>query len=85
MYLYTHTITVMWWFDLGVCSGDDQQEVAQAAATQTVQSACMQAASQAAQKAASDSAKTAANAVAQKMIMDTIKAEVTKAELKSQS
>merc|ERR1711865_300321 len=66
---------------ISISYGDDQQQVAQAAATQTVQSACMVVASQAAQKAAGDSAKAAANAVAQKIILDTIKAEVAKKEM----
>eukprot|EP00658_Telonema_sp_P-2_P080382 TRINITY_DN7995_c0_g1_i1.p1 TRINITY_DN7995_c0_g1~~TRINITY_DN7995_c0_g1_i1.p1 ORF type:complete len:629 (+),score=221.39 TRINITY_DN7995_c0_g1_i1:109-1995(+) len=57
---------------LAISTGDDQQEVAQEAATQTVESACLEDGTDAANRAAAESAKAAAHGMAEKVLMATI-------------
>ena len=56
-------------------AGDNLQQVAQTAATQTIRSSCAEDAAAKANQAAIKSAKAAAHLMAEKVILDTIKEE----------
>ena len=55
--------------------GDNQQEVAQKAASQTIRNACIEEATSKAKESVEKSAKVAAGVMVQKVMLDTIKEE----------